>query len=79
MWPSFDLERITTHYAMNSMKCQLYSTHDITPHGTVDNQVWVSRRRGLILRQETDIDTGNGNKTHMSVRYDYSNVHAPAL
>ncbi len=75
--------KTTCHYvrddSVNGESAAIYSTHDITPHGTVDSQIWVSRRRGLILRQEIDIDTGNGHKSHRSSRYDYSNVHTPAL
>ncbi len=75
--------KTSCHYvrddSVNGESAAVYSTHDITPHGTVDSQVWVSRRRGLILRQEIDIDTGNGNKSHTSARFEYSNVHAPTL
>ena len=65
--------------SVNGESAALYSTHEETAHGKNDNQIWVSKGKGLILRQETDIDTGGGNKTHMSVRYEYSNVHAPKL
>ena len=58
----------------------LYSTHDDTAHGKSDNQIWISKSKGLILRQEMDIDTGGANgKTHLSVHYEYSNVQAPKL
>jgi hypothetical protein len=56
----------------------LYSTHQETAHGRIDSQTWISKSRGLILRQEIDIDTGRPNgKTHMSSRYEYDNVQAP--
>lgn len=41
-------------------------------------QTWISKSKGLPLRTEEDVDTGDPNKQHMSIRYDYSNVHAPA-
>jgi len=43
-----------------------------------DAQTWVSKSRGLPLKTEEDIDTGDGDKRHMSIRYDYSNVRPPA-
>ena len=56
----------------------LYSTHQETVHGKIDSQTWISKSRGLILRQEIDIETGRPNgKSHMSSRYDYDNVQAP--
>ena len=58
----------------------LYSTHQETLHGRIDSQTWISKSRGLILRQEIDIDTGRPNgKSHMSSRYEYDNVEAPKL
>jgi hypothetical protein len=36
-------------------------------------QAWISKSKGLPLRTEMDMET-----THISVRYDYANVHAPA-
>jgi hypothetical protein len=56
----------------------LYSTHQETAHGRIDSQTWISKSRGLILRQEIDIDSGRPNgKTHMSSRYEYDHVQAP--
>jgi len=61
---------------VNGEGAALYSTHEITARGgKVDNQVWVSQSKGLILRMETDL----GHGTHLSSRYEYSNVHAPKL
>jgi len=58
----------------------LYSTHQETVHGKIDSQTWISKNRGLILRQEIDIETGRPNgKSHMSSRYEYDNVEAPKL
>jgi hypothetical protein len=51
----------------------------------VDNQdvksdatVWISKRTGLPLKSENDLDTGGNDKQHLSIRYEYSNVAAPA-
>ena len=65
---------------MNGKSAALYSTHSESEHGKNDNQIWVSKSKGLILRQETDLYSNRGNgKTHLSVRYEYSNVQAPRL
>lgn len=66
--------------AVGGENAAVYSTHSETEHGKNDNQIWVSKSRGLIVKQETDIDIGNGRpRTHVSVRYDYSNVQKPPL
>jgi hypothetical protein len=60
---------------------EVYATHN--KNGDVDYtaRIWLSKRTGLILRQDEDIDTGGGpsGKSHHSIRYDYSNVSAPAV
>ncbi|HSS49156.1 MAG TPA: hypothetical protein VLX28_09425 [Thermoanaerobaculia bacterium] len=43
-----------------------------------DSTFWISKRTGLPLRNEEDIDTGDNDKWHMSIRYDYAGVQAPA-
>lgn len=76
--------RMTCHYvhdeSVSGEKAALYTSHGESAHGKNDNQIWISRTTGLILRQETDMDTGRANgKAHLSVRYEYSNVQAPKL
>jgi len=45
-----------------------------------DGQVWISKSRGLPLRQELDIDSGRkSGKHHHSVRYEYGNVQPPQM
>jgi len=77
-------KNLSCHYmrdeSVNGESAALYITHSESEHGKDDNQIWVSKSKGLILRQETDIDTGGVNgKSHVSVRYEYSNVRAPKL
>ena len=43
----------------------------------VRRQTWISKSKGLPLKTEEDIDTGDGDKRHMSIRYEYSNVRPP--
>jgi hypothetical protein len=73
---------LSCHYvrdeAVNGESAALYNTHSESTHGKNDNQIWISKSRGLILRQETDVDSGRPNgKAHLSIRYDYSHVQVP--
>lgn len=43
-----------------------------------DATLWVSKRTGLPLRSENDIDTGYKDKRHLSIRYVYAGVRPPA-
>ena len=77
-------KNLSCHYVrdelVNGESAALYSTHEESAHGKTDSQNWVSKSKGFILRQEIDIDTGGANgKSHMSSRYEYSNVQAPKL
>jgi hypothetical protein len=40
--------------------------------------MWISKSRGLVLRANSVMDTGTGEKSHSSARYEYTNVRAPA-
>ena len=57
----------------------VYSTHNENEDTKEDGQVWVSKSKGLPLRQEEDVDIGYGDKRHHSTRYEYTNVQAPAV
>jgi hypothetical protein len=57
----------------------VYSTHSEDQATKEDSQVWVSKSKGLLLRQEEDVDLGQGDKRHRSSRYEYTNVQAPAV
>ncbi len=71
--------------AVNGEAAAIYSRHTEWTALAVkkDSQFWVSKSRGLILREETDtIETykatsASGGTTHLSLRYDYANVQAP--
>ena len=58
----------------------VYNTRDKQEGGNiVDSQVWVSKARGLPVKQTIDMDVGGkGGKSHTEVRVDYANVQAPA-
>jgi hypothetical protein len=57
---------------VNGEMAAVYSVHDVSPKGVVDTKIWISKAKGLPLRQEDDVD-----KTHNSTRYEYGNVKPP--
>ena len=57
----------------------VYSAHTETEDTKADAQMWISKSKGLLLRQEEDVDIGGGDERHMSIRYEYTNVQAPAV
>lgn len=54
----------------------VYKAHSENKNGPSDAEIWISKSRGLPLREAIDLSAG---ESHMSVRFDYANVHAPAL
>ena len=57
----------------------VYLIHQTQPDFTTVIRLWVARSSGLVLRTEEDMDTGDpAGKKHISIRYDYDNVQAPA-
>lgn len=57
----------------------LYHVHESDSDQVEDIQVWISKNKGLPVRQEIDLDTGGkAGKSHMSSRFEYTNVAAPA-
>ena len=75
MLPSHPLQMVGVEPAT------LYKVHTQTPDDTVDTQIWISKLRGLPLKQISDIDVGAGarGKSHTEIRYEYSGVRAPAV
>jgi hypothetical protein len=62
---------------VNGETAALYMTHAENEDVKSDAQTWISKSRGLPLKTEEDLDTGDGDKKHMSIRYEYSNVRPP--
>ena len=56
----------------------VYTSHTENEGVKADARTWVAKSSGLFLRTEEDVDTGGGDKRHMSIRYEYTNVQAPA-
>ncbi|HLY15765.1 MAG TPA: hypothetical protein VKR61_01015 [Bryobacteraceae bacterium] len=57
---------------------EMAAVYGLTEKGTIDSQIWISKAKGLPLREEDDIDLGPGKgKTHNSTRYEYGNIKPP--
>jgi hypothetical protein len=74
--------KTTCHYLKdepsNGETAAVYGVNSETGGNKSAGQTWISKTRGLPLRQEFDIDIqGLHTKNHYSVRYEYSNVQAP--
>lgn len=66
--------------ALGGEPATLYKVHYQTPEDTIDTQIWISKLRGLPLKQIDDMDVGGARgKSHTEVRYEFSNVTAPAV
>jgi hypothetical protein len=65
--------------SVNGQSAAVYTAHSETDDAKADSQVWISKSKGVLLRQDEDIDTGDGDKTHISIRYEYGNVQAPTV
>ncbi len=59
---------------INGEMAIVYSSHSETPKGNIDMKMWVSKAKGLLLRQDTNSE---GGKAVNSSRYEYENVKAP--
>ena len=59
--------------AVNGEPATVVSVHSENEDGKEDATVWISKSRGLLLRQEIDL----GPEDHISMRYEYTNVTAP--
>jgi len=57
---------------LNGEMAAVYSSHSETPKGNIDMQMWISKSKGLLLRQ----DTNSGGLVNSS-RYEYVNVNPP--
>jgi hypothetical protein len=56
----------------------VYSIRADTSDRKSEGHVWISKSRGLPLRQELDIDTvDKSGKNHHTMRYEYTNVQPP--
>ncbi len=65
--------------AVNGEATSVYSSHVDNEAGKVDSTIWISKSKGLPLREDIDMDVGGSmGKSHKSIHFDYVNVHPPA-
>jgi hypothetical protein len=55
----------------------IYTEHSENEDSKSDGKIWISKSRGVILKEELDLDIGEASKEHITVRYEYGNVKAP--
>jgi len=76
--PSFTCRQARDE-SVNGEPATLFIMHYHSEDATTDQQVWISKARGLPLKQDIDIGAdGAPGKNHRSMRYEYTNVRAPA-
>jgi hypothetical protein len=63
---------------VNGEPAAVYSMRRETENAKEDGQMWISKATGRALRKEVDVDYGGAmGKSHLSARYEYSNVKPP--
>jgi hypothetical protein len=64
--------------SVNGEPGAVYSMRRETENAKEDGQMWISKTTGRALRKEVDVDYGGAmGKSHLSARYEYSNVKPP--
>jgi hypothetical protein len=70
--------RYVREEAVNGEATVVYAAHSESEYAKVDMTVWISKSKGLTVRQDVDMDVGGlMGKSHTSSRYDYTNVAPP--
>ena len=62
---------------VNGEAATVYTEHTENEETKSDGKIWISKSRGLILKEEIDLDSGDAGKQHVGIRYEYGNVKAP--
>jgi outer membrane lipoprotein-sorting protein len=71
--------RVVRDESVNGEAATVYSLHRQTADDKSDSEMWVSKSRGVPLKLQMDMDVGGAaGKSHRTMRYEYTNVHAPA-
>ena len=58
--------------AVDGEAAVVYSDNFTGKAAKTEGQIWISKKTGLVLRQEVDVDLGAKGKGHQSIRFDYS-------
>jgi hypothetical protein len=61
---------------VNGEAVGVYTSHEETEDVNADAKFWISKSKGLILKEELQPEAGDV-EHQMNLRYEYSNVHAP--
>ncbi|HEY0554799.1 MAG TPA: hypothetical protein VGG20_11075, partial [Thermoanaerobaculia bacterium] len=74
---------MTCHYlrdeSVNGEAAAVYGTQGDSEFGKTESTIWISKSKSLPLRTEMDMSLGGKmGKSHMSIRYEYSQVKPPA-
>lgn len=65
--------------SINGEPAALYDTRENQDGDTVNSQLWISKSRGLPVKQTIDMDVGGKlGKSHSELRIEYANVQPPA-
>jgi hypothetical protein len=65
--------------SVNGEPASVWHSHSVTEAGTSDTDMWISKSRSLLLKSDIHMDVGgNMGKSHITSRYEYTNVRAPA-
>jgi len=65
---------------VNGEMAHVFAVHTENDVAKSNATIWVSMSRGLLIRNEQDIDVGGaGGTSHVSTRYEYSNIVPPAV
>jgi hypothetical protein len=64
---------------VNGVAANAYKVHSESDAGASDGTVWVAPSLGLPVKTEEDITPQVGPKMHVSIAWDYTNIHAPVV
>jgi len=65
---------------VNGEAAAVYQAHTVREETKTDATIWISKSKGVPLKEEIDLDVGGAaGKSHRTMRFDYSNVSPPAL
>ena len=64
--------------SVGGVSASVYTMHSENQDTKSDGKVWLSKSTGLILQSDVDLGSDSDSKSHMSSRYEYTNVQRPA-
>lgn len=65
--------------SVNGESAAVWRIHEVSDDGTTDTDMWISKRRNLVLKSDVHQDVGGSlGKGHTVSRYEYTNVRPPA-